>query len=518
MPVSQSQPRSIRWQMFVWVNTVLMTAMLAYLAWDYFEDWNRRISEKRSTMLEEARVIAPAAERLSGMLEAELDATARVPRKEAVERFLNRICERKQVSEEVDYQLFARIDGVWCQAQKNARHAAVPANQLDVAVRNPHGIIVINGESIVVVRDTVPHGSVYVVESITKIMREGRKALLWHFFAIACIGAGVTAIVNLILLETVSKPLGALVATLRRIKSGELGIKAPRGSSREVESLVNEVNQLSHSLAVAQTHRVRQMDKARRVQERLFPSGTTAGPLKVQSVHTAASIVGGDYFDHKVMPDGSIMVILVDVSGHGVPAAMGAAMLKALFDANTRNATGLLQLVTAINQGFCEVSLDEDFATIIIVSISPDRRRIQYINAGHETAYVIPRGLAVGAGGAANIGDEVEASVDISSGTAEPLREMKSTGPLVGVMRDAEWTVGELPFEPGDRAVLLTDGVVECRSLAGEMLGRSRVCTMLLRARDTPFESFTAQVIGDIESFRAGIAPNDDLTLLTLEY
>ena len=549
MPAPVKAPRSIRSQMLFTVNSVLMTALLIYLAIDYRDDWHKRLVDKRGAMMEEARLLAPAVVRLSRFVEqnqnglgrpsvplrpmregaAEPVADGGGPTTEAsdanltpaerrvqsivgravapgpgrrmqnvdgIAGFLRSVCERKQVPDETNYQLAVRIGDHWYQAKKSNKHALVPLTQIDEGVGSKQGVAV-EGDTVLIVRDSLDDGAVFVVESLTRMMHQARTALLWHMVGIAFIGLGVTAIVNLVLVRLVSEPLRTLVTTVRRIKTGEFGIKAPPGSSSEVESLVGEVNQLSQSLQRAEADRVRQMDKARRVQERLFPSEASAGPLKVKCVHTAASIVGGDYFDHKVMPDGSIMVIVVDVSGHGVPAAMGAAMLKALFDSHTRNTADLLELIAAINHGFCEVSLDEDFATIIIVKIDPALRRLQYVNAGHETGYVIPSG---------------------SNETCTDLREMQSTGPLVGVMRDAEWTVGELLFEPGDRAVLLTDGVIECRSLAGGMLGRKRACAMLLRASALPLEAFSAQVMSDIEAFRAGLAPSDDLTLLTLEF
>lgn len=526
--------------MLLTVNVVLVGAMSVYLAFDYQDDWHKRLADKRSAMMEEARLLAPAVLRMSRFNEngprlsgarsredspVESGATTQPsdanlspaerrissivgrgvapPIPPALRRaaqnidlisgFLRAVCERKQTHFDNNYQLAVRVGDSWHQAKKSDIHAAVPVEQLDEFVTHREGVISAEGDTLLIVRDSLDDGAVYVVESLNRMMRQARTALLWRMLGMGLIGLGITAIVNLVLLKLVSQPLSELVSTVRRIKSGELGISAPHGSSSEVESLVGEVNQLSMSLKRAETDRARQMDKARRVQERLFPSESSAGPLKVKCVHTAASIVGGDYFDHKVMPDGSIMVIVVDVSGHGVPAAMGAAMLKALFDSHTRASVDLIDLVHAINHGFCEVSLDEDFATIIIVKIDIAARRIYFVNAGHETAYVIPYD-----------GGE--------------LREMGSTGPLVGVMRDAEWKVGELPFEPGDRAVLLTDGVIECRSLAGEMLGRKRACEVLRRARGHALDQFVAQVVGDVEVFRAGLAPMDDLTLLALEY
>lgn len=144
--------------------------------------------------------------------------------------------------------------------------------------------------------------------------------------------ADLTAIVNLVLLHLVTRPIGCLVATVRRIGDGDLAITPRRSMTTELDDLALEIGAISQSLAKADEYRRHQMAKARRIQHHLMPRADHLESMGIYHVHLPADDVGGDFFDVKIINDHCLAVYIGDVTGHGVPAAMSATMLKTLFE------------------------------------------------------------------------------------------------------------------------------------------------------------------------------------------
>ncbi len=284
---------------------------------------------------------------------------------------------------------------------------------------------------------------------------------------------------------------GYLVQTVRQIARGELGTQTPVPTSTEFQYLAGEINAMSRSLAHAEHQRHHQLARAKRIQEHLRPQPAAVEGLRLAMLAEPASEVGGDHHDLIRLPDGSWLVFLADVTGHGVPAAMGAAILKALLAAVGDAETDPATILQRINRRFHHVTLDEDFASAIVLRWVPDQGRLEYASAGHETAYLL--------------------------GHDDELRELTSTGLLLGVDPEARWQSHELPLRAGDRLVLYTDGLTEAPSPAGALFGRARLRQTLLEAAAGDAESLSQHLQAALADHRQEVPARDDLTMMVLE-
>ena len=98
------------------------------------------------------------------------------------------------------------------------------------------------------------------------------------------------------------------------------------------------------------------------------------------------------------------------------------------------------------------------------------------------------------------------------------VRELESNGPLVGVMEDIDWEVGEVPLAPGDRVVVYTDGISEARSMTQGMLGRKRFLEMMSWNQQLELSTYTRRLVREVDEFREGLPASDDVTLMATEY
>src|SRR5262249_17791409 len=142
-------------------------------------------------------------------------------------------------------------------------------------------------------------------------------------------------------------------------------------------------------------------------------------------------------FDYVPMRDGSLGIVIGDVSGHGYGPALLMAQTRAYLRAFLLTHTDIRDIIALVNRALADDTPDGRFTTLLFVRIDPATRTLQYVSAGHTTSYLL------GASG------EVKA-------------ELCSTGMPLGIVTDAEYdATPQLTLEPGDLLLLVTDGVEE---------------------------------------------------------
>jgi sigma-B regulation protein RsbU (phosphoserine phosphatase) len=228
---------------------------------------------------------------------------------------------------------------------------------------------------------------------------------------------------------------------------------------------------------------------ARRIQMAALPrTNPDLAGLEVAAVYMPASDVAGDFYDFLELENGRLGVFIADVSGHGVPAALVASMLKIALATQSENASSPARILSALNQLFCG-RLERQFITAAYVHIDPVAGTLVTASAGHP-----PPILRHG-------------------GTAE---EIVANGVVLGRFRDARYDEVTRSFAPGDTLVLYTDGVTETMNKDAEMWGDERLRTRVA-LHDGSAEALAGTIVGDVASWR-GIAgaPDDDVTLIVV--
>ena len=231
-----------------------------------------------------------------------------------------------------------------------------------------------------------------------------------------------------------------------------------------------------------------EMAQARTFQQSLLPDReSVVNRVSICCRYTPCSALGGDLYDYAGATRGQAALLIADVSGHGVSAAMLTGIVKSAFHASHVDGFEPIGVVQRVSMGLAAFSPDR-FVTLVAALISPAERQLRYVNAGHPP-------------------------IALWGSTREPLW-LDSTGPLVSpVLMAATWEAPVVPMNEGDHLLLYTDGVWE--ALADE---NGRAEARLRRAIDRAPEGgapLLDTILADVHHELAHQLQADDLTLLT---
>ncbi len=479
LPRARRRQRSLRTQLLVVVTAAMVLGLGVVLLLDYRTQRTARLADRGQALQDEATLLLP----LVGEL--------RHHGTDAVQRYIDDACAQMQDTTSPGHHIAVRMGDETLQARTHHRASPQILSAMQTASQAPGHRGWVDGEPILV--GTAGRGdvTVYVSEYVENVLIANRVQSLRRSGWIALVGLGIIAVMEWALVRWVIRPIDRLVSTVHRIGQGLLDSRAGNVGSSELQYLAGEINAMSAALGNAEKQRHRQMDKARRIQDRLRPATGGVGPWTVASLYRPADEVGGDYLDFRLADDGELIACVADVTGHGVPAAMGAAMLKTLFNAAVDRSHDPAEIMRHIHQGFRSVSLDEDFATVIVVLLDQTSGRLRYASAGHEPAYLLR--------------------------TRGEMLTLGATGMLLGIEIDTDWEVAELNLRQGDRIALLTDGWAEAHLENGGMFGREAVVSVIKEGVGLSPEEAARLVIDRVTDV-AHQPLADDLTLLVVDW
>jgi serine phosphatase RsbU (regulator of sigma subunit)/catechol 2,3-dioxygenase-like lactoylglutathione lyase family enzyme len=243
----------------------------------------------------------------------------------------------------------------------------------------------------------------------------------------------------------------------------------------------------------AERRAAQELEIAKEVQARLFPQTLPAmGALDYCGACYPARAVGGDYYDFLELGLDRLGLVIGDISGKGI----AAALLMANLQANLRSQCLLsidepVRLLKAVNHLFCQNTPDGAFATLFFADYQIALGRLRYANCGHLPALVLR-----------------------SSGRIDRL---EATCTVLGVFRKWECQIGELGISPGDTLVLYTDGITEAFDEAGDEFGEERLTQSLLRHRRLEAKSLVAAVVDEVRTFSRAREQHDDITMIVVK-
>jgi phosphoserine phosphatase RsbU/P len=235
-------------------------------------------------------------------------------------------------------------------------------------------------------------------------------------------------------------------------------------------------------------HLETEMAQARAFQQSLLPAReTTMGRVAVSCRYTPCSALGGDLCDYAAAPGGRTALLIADVSGHGVSAAMLTGIVKSAFHASHVDQFEPLTVVERVSAGLAAFSPNR-FVTLVAALISPEEGCLRYVNAGHPAAALW--------------------------GDRKKLLWLQSTGPLVSPVLPSTWEAQAVPIAEGDHLLLYTDGISEI--LADEDGGgaEDRLADAIKRIPDGG-SGLLDTILAEVHRSLAGRLQPDDLTLLT---
>jgi serine phosphatase RsbU (regulator of sigma subunit) len=227
---------------------------------------------------------------------------------------------------------------------------------------------------------------------------------------------------------------------------------------------------------------------ASRVQQRLFPSqAPSLATLQCAALCRQAGVVGGDYYDFLDAGPGRLGLVLADVCGKGMAAALLMANLQATLRSRFLSfVDDLPALLHDVNELFCRATRPEHYASLFLGVYEEAGRRLRYANCGHFPPFV----LRAGGGG---------------------LERLDATATVLGIFDSVAIEVGEIELKPGDLLVAYSDGAVETRRADGEEFGQDRLAEACRRHDGLAPETIPTAVAVEIAAFGR---QEDDLTIV----
>jgi serine phosphatase RsbU (regulator of sigma subunit) len=242
----------------------------------------------------------------------------------------------------------------------------------------------------------------------------------------------------------------------------------------------------------------KELEIARQIQSSILPREVPrVTGLDIAAQYVPMTAVAGDFYDFLVVDDRRVGVLVADVTGHGVPAALIASMLKTALAAQSAFAPDPAQVLAGLNRAFCG-KFEEHFVTAGYLFVDADKQILRYAGAGHPPP-------VLGA----------------TDGKQTTFREVDNNGLFLGLSEDAKYTSLELPFRPGDRCLLYTDGMVEAKNGAQEEFGSTRLLRFLEAQSHLAAAPLVSASLAELTrwSGKGGTAAReDDITLIAVDF
>lgn len=277
---------------------------------------------------------------------------------------------------------------------------------------------------------------------------------------------------------------GGTLARFNDIDGNHFELMASAHMNQEIEGVRRE----QQTKLEAESRARQELEIARDVQARLFPQARPRlETLEYAGLCLQARHVGGDYFDYLSLGGGRVGLVVGDVSGKGI----AAALLMANLQANVRSQcagggcdpAGMLRKV---NELFYASSAQSSYATLFFGEYDDSERRLRYANCGH-----LP-GIVLRSGGGVEL--------------------LESNATLLGLFEQWECQTAECRMEVGDTLLLYTDGVTEAFN-GEEEFGEERLIASLMRTREMPMQEMLAAIADEVRQFSPG-EQSDDVTLI----
>jgi len=236
----------------------------------------------------------------------------------------------------------------------------------------------------------------------------------------------------------------------------------------------------------------KELEVARKIQLSILPHEVPAvRDLDLAARYIPMTQVAGDFYDFMVIDDNHIGILVADVSGHGMPAALIASMLKIALAAQTEHAAEPAQVLTRLNQTLCG-KFHGHYVTASYVYLDMERRILRYAGAGHPPVLMF----------------------DAATGK---IRDLEENGFFLSWMEDATYSSREVPLGHGDWVILYTDGITETKNREREEFGMERFrdfaeCNSFLST-----EQFASKLLDEIQKWSGRAQdqePDDDVTLV----
>jgi len=297
--------------------------------------------------------------------------------------------------------------------------------------------------------------------------------------------------------RNVTVPITHLADAAGRLAQGDFAVRVKIATNDELQQLGDMFNQVGPGLYERQ--KIKQsLELAREIQQHFLP----AEALELENFQVAGLCrycdeTGGDYYDLldlRTVATGKVGLVLGDVSGHGLPAAM--LMISAgsiLRNSAPRHGENLSAAISELNRHLEKNSEPGKFMTLFYGLLDDKEKKLSWTSAGHDPA------------------------IWYKAQSAE-FAELANTGMALGIMEDAEFgNSGPVTLQAGDIVLVGTDGIWEAADTSDQMYGKERLIELIRQRKDKSAEQIAASVVESVLDFCSGAPQTDDITLLVIK-
>jgi phosphoserine phosphatase RsbU/P len=320
-----------------------------------------------------------------------------------------------------------------------------------------------------------------------------RFNILYVALSIACM------ILILIFIRSMTSRITSAIREVSRaagaLAKGNFGEPLLITSRDEVGELTRNFNAMTSRLEQG-AHLQKSIEIAREVQQNFLPRrGVDKPGLTVSGVSVYCDETGGDFFDFIEFPNNpaQIGIVVGDVVGHGIGAALLMATVRALLRSRLGQSGSLAEIITDVNRLLCLDTIQTgNFSSLFYLTIDTDRGEAQWVRAGHDPAILYYPGL-------------------------QRFEELKGEGLVLGVDAGYPYSSGMLPLGREEVIILIgSDGAWEVGNSEGERFGKQRIRDLLKTRHGLPPEMMLQAITAEIEQFRNLQPQADDITLVAI--
>lgn len=348
-------------------------------------------------------------------------------------------------------------------------------------------------------------GLVYPHEEITQ---RARQSLL-ELISIALVGVVALFGALTFISQSVTRPIRHLATVAGKIANGDLnqmldhkvGIREVRYLTVAFSKMSRDLQTRMEELRQSTMHKARltgELNAARRIQTSMLPrewSAQSSWPhhqkVSLDAIMQPAREIGGDFYDHRFIDERRLAILIGDVSGKGVPAALFMAMTQTLFKGSAGPDLSVVSVMQRVNEALSADTHTGMFVTLVYAVLDVLSGELELCNAGHSTPLLLG-----------------------STGDIRPLRSDRH--PALGLKRHHHFTSARFHMPPGEKIFFYTDGVTEAFNQNQELFGEQRLLVLLRRLASKPVEELTRDVILAVHEYSKGEENSDDITVLAL--
>jgi len=233
----------------------------------------------------------------------------------------------------------------------------------------------------------------------------------------------------------------------------------------------------------------KELEVARRIQLSILPAEFPRSEhFRVAARYVPMTSVAGDFYDFIVADEKSAGLLIADVSGHGVPAALIASMVKLAATSQREKASDPSGVLSGMNAALCG-NTQNQFVTAAYVHLDSEARELRYSAAGHPPMLLLRNG---------------------------EIQEVAENGLMLAAFDFATYSNAAHKLEPGDRLLLYTDGIVEAASASGEFFGQQALGSLLQKTANADPKAAADRIIAEVQRWAA--SQDDDLTVLVCDF